>query len=66
MTASEAISHISSLYPPDSEYESTRLKGQEIMDVVVGNKVGYSNWRDLSEKDLEQLALANLRQAGEI
>jgi len=65
MTVQDAIGHIQALYPPDSQYEQTRIIGRELMDYVVGNKVGYSNWRDLPDADLIALAKENLIAAGE-
>jgi hypothetical protein len=65
MKASDAIHHIEQLYPPDSEYDDTRKIGRELMDNVVGNKVGYNNWRQLSDIELCRLARANLIEAGE-
>ena len=63
--AREAIDHIEALYPPDSEYEDTAFIGRDLMRNVVGNKVGYIQWRTLPEEDLIALAHANLREAGE-
>ncbi len=65
MTAQDAIQHIQSLYPPDSQYDDTRAIGRDLMDNTVGNQTGYSNWRNLSDDKLISLAKANLRQAGE-
>ena len=65
MTAQDAINHIQALYPPDSQYDDTRAIGRELMDSAVGNKVGYINWRDLSDGDLIALAKANLAESGE-
>lgn len=65
MTAQDAIHHIQALYPPDSQYEQTRAIGRDLMDNTVGNKVGYDNWRNLSDDDLIALAKANLSEAGE-
>lgn len=65
MTAQDAIQHIQSLYPPDSQYDDTSAIGRDLMDNAIGNKVGYNNWRDLSDTDLITLAKANLAEAGE-
>ena len=56
---------IGGLYPPDSQYEGTRVYGRELMDNTVGNKLGCQNWRDLPDEDLINLAKANLIEAGE-
>lgn len=60
-----ALRHIESLYPPDSQYEDTERIGKELMDNTVGNVIGYSNWRDLSDEHMIELAKANLRESGE-
>lgn len=65
MTAQDAIRHIEALFPPDSVYADSREIGQKLMANLVGNKVGYKNWRDLPESDLITLAKANLEEAGE-
>lgn len=61
----DAIGHIDSLYPPDSHYADTARIGRELMDTHVGNSMGYSNWRELSAKELFRLAWANLVKHGE-
>lgn len=63
--AEEALNHIEMLYPPDSQYESTREIGRDLMDNTVGNSVGYDNWRELSGNQLIDLAVANLEKHGE-
>lgn len=65
VTVEDAIGHIESLYPPDSGYEDTAAIGRNLMDCSVGNKVGYDNWRDLSDADLFALAKANLEEERE-
>lgn len=65
MTVQDAIGHIQALYPPDSQYEQTRVIGRDLMDNTVGNKVGYNRWRELLDADLIALAKANLSEAGE-
>lgn len=65
VTAEEAMSHIESLYPPDSKYDETRAIGQQLMATYVGNSVGYSNWRELPDNDLLILASVNLEREGE-
>lgn len=62
----EAINHIESLYPPDSEFGDTAKIWRDIIDNTIGNKVGYENWRNLSESDLITLAYANLEEHGVI
>lgn len=65
MTAQDAIKHIEALYPPDSQYEEVKAIGRDLMDNMVGNKVGYNNWRNLPDADLIALAKENLIAAGE-
>lgn len=60
----DAIGHIDSLYPPDSDYADTARIGRELMDTHVGNSMGYSNWRELSAKELFLLASVVLFKAG--
>lgn len=60
-----ALNHIEMLYPPDSQYEDTRVIGKGLMDNTVGNSVGYSNWRNLPFGQMIELAKANLMEAGE-
>lgn len=65
MTTQDAINHIQALYPPDSQYDDTRVIGRALMDNTVGNKIGYNNWRNLPAGDLIALAKANLAESGE-
>ena len=46
------IAVIECLYPPDSQYESTRNKGQDIMLAALEAE----NWRDLPDPVLERMA----------
>ena len=64
-TISEAIEHIESLWPPDSEYEDTAAVGRSLMDSCVGTKVAYEDWRNLDGPDLFSLAKENLLHEGE-
>lgn len=61
----ECVKVIESLYPPTCQYESTEDIGRELMDVTVGNSVGYKNWKNLPPKSLYELALANIDVARE-
>lgn len=65
VTAQDAIGHIESLYPPDSQYEETAKIGRDLMLNSIGNKVGFANWRELSDRDLFLLCRANLIEEGE-
>ena len=59
------IGTIEALYPPDSKYSETAERGREFMDNLIGNKVGYMNWRSLPNCDLLKLATAMLEEEGE-
>lgn len=65
LRAEIAQRHIESLYPPDCENEDTEKIGRELMDNTIGNCIGYSNWRNLSDQHMVDLGIANLREAGE-
>lgn len=65
MTVQEAIQHIQALFPPDSQYDDTRVIGRGLMENSVGNAIGYNRWRELPDADLIRLAKANLAEAGE-
>ena len=64
VTAQDAISHIESLYPPDSHYPRTAEIGQHLLESININ-ADPEKWRDLPESDLMLLAEANLIEAGE-
>lgn len=48
------IAVIECLYPPDSQYETTRNKGQGIMLAALEDF--YENWRDLPDSVLQRMA----------
>ena len=58
----DMIGTIEALYPPDSKYNETAERGREFMDNLIGNKVGYMNWRSLPNCDLLKLATAMLEE----
>lgn len=64
-TIQDAINHVESLYPPDSQYEDTAQIGRELMNNSVGNSVGFENWRELPKRHLFLLCRANLLEHGE-
>lgn len=62
----EAIEHIESLYPPDSNYYDTASIGKQLMrDSICQNVSNYNNWRKLPKSELFALAKANLIKEGE-
>ncbi len=65
MTKEQAIQHIETLYPPDSQFPDIRATGRWLMDENIGNSVGYNNWRNLPEQSLKELATINLLHANE-
>ena len=64
-TIQDAIGHIESLYPPDSQYPDTAKIGRKFMDDSCGNSIGYDNWRDLPKSKLFLLCRLNLLQERE-
>lgn len=58
MELEEAIQHIQSLYPPDSQYGDTSSTGKSLLEEAKGN-VGFS-WRDYPEDVLIEFAKLSL------
>ena len=58
----DMIGTIEALYPPYSKYSETAEIGRELMDNLIGNKVGYMNWRSLPNCDLLKLATAMMEE----